>query len=131
MVPNVKMPHAWAGPVAAPRPLALVWESDGNLREALAQALIRSGYDVTLAASAEEAQRLMQERSFNKVYGSLDVCAREPAPSAQEALSGPRVEDQGDGTARVQFDQVLSWSTAVELLDILADAAPSRPRHRS
>ena len=43
----------------------------------------------------------------------------------QGAPSGLKVEDQGDGTARVQLDQVLSWSTAVGLLDFLGETAGS------
>jgi hypothetical protein len=94
------------------------------LQEALALALINSGYDVTLAASAEEAHRLMRERSFDRIYSSGEPLLQEQDPSPQVASTGPRVEDWGDGTARVRLDQVLPWSAAVELLDVLAAITP-------
>ncbi len=123
-MPISKMPRAWGGPVAGLRPTALVFESDASLQEALALALINSGYDVTLATSAEEAHRLMRERSFDRIYSSGEPRVKQQASSQQAASTGPRVEDQGDGTARVRLDQVLPWSSAVELLDVLAATTP-------
>lgn len=117
------------------RPAALlVAESDARLREALApaadvlkQALMSQGYEVVVAVSSEEARHLLKQRSFDKIYGER-ASLLDPVP----ALPGPRVEDRDDGTARVQIDQIVPWSTAVELLDILlADTAPSGPRRRS
>ncbi len=55
----------------------------------------------------------------------------EQDPSPQVASSGPRIEDQGDGTARVQFDQVVPWWVAVELLDLLAAQAQDKPQPHS
>ena len=42
------------------------------------------------------------------------------ATGEEVTSSDPRIEDQGDGTARVQFDRVVPWSVAIELLDTLA-----------
>lgn len=55
----------------------------------------------------------------------------EQDPSPQVASSGPRIEDQGDGTARVQFDQVVPWWVAVELLDVLAAQEQDKPQPHS
>ncbi len=46
------------------------------------------------------------------------------AQSTAQAPAGPRVEDQQDGKARVQIDQVVPWLVAMQLLDILADDPP-------
>jgi hypothetical protein len=57
-----------------------------------------------------------------------------PVSQAQiiaQAPTGPRIEDRDDGTARVQIDQVLPWSIAMQLLDILADNPPEKPRRLS
>ncbi len=120
----------WTYPVSGIRPAALLLESDPSLREALARALTTSGYDITLAASVDEAQRLMRERSFDRIYsdGTLPVSQ---ATGQQEASAGPRVEDGGDGIARVQIDQELPWSVAIELMDVLSDHAPDKPRRLS
>ncbi len=118
------------GSVAGVRPAALLLESNARLREALTQALADSGYDVVLAASPEEALRLVQERSFERIYsdGTLPLTQAE---SDVQALAGPRVEDRQDGTARVQIDQVVPWSAAMQLLDTLADSSPTEPQRLS
>ncbi len=44
----------------------------------------------------------------------------EQGPTNTQSRPRVRVEDQGDGTTRLQLDQVLPWSVAVELLNALA-----------
>ncbi len=125
------------------RPAALIVESDASFREALREAsqgqdvfevlrraLASRGYDVVITFCPEEAQRLMQERSFDRIYsdGTLPLTQ---AHSGAQAPAGPRVEDRDDGTARVQFDQVVPWSVAMQLLDILANNPPNEPRRLS
>ncbi len=133
-------------PKASPsslRPAALAVKSDASFREALREAsqgqdvfealmqvLIARGYDVVVTACPDEAQRLVRERSFERIYSDGPLPVAEAQSDAQ-ALSGPRVEDREDGTARVQIDQVVPWSVAMQLLDILADTAPDKPRRLS
>ncbi len=125
------------------RPAALIVESDALFREALREAsqgqdvfealrqvLASRGYDVVVAFCPDEARRLLQERSFDRIYsdGTLPVTQ---AQSDVQAPTGPRVEDRDDGTARVQIDQVVPWSVVMQLLDILADNSPEEPRRLS
>ncbi len=123
------------------RPAALIVESDASFREALREAsqghdvfevlrraLVSRGYDVVITFCPEEARRLMQERSFDKIYSDGTLLMTE---ATAQAPAGPRVEDRDDGTARVQFDQVVPWSVAMQLLDILANNPPKEPRRLS
>jgi hypothetical protein len=54
-----------------------------------------------------------------------------PSQSGEEPLSGPRVEDLGDGTVRIQIEQVLPWSVAMQILDLMADTTPDEPQRLS
>jgi CheY-like chemotaxis protein len=134
------MPQALAPPA---RPSALIVDGDAFFREAIREAsdgydliealrnaLTSRGYDVVVSSCPEEAQRLAQERRFDRIYsdGTLPLGQ---SPRVQEAPSGPRVEDLRNGMARVQIDQALPWSAAVELLDVLADIAPEEPQRLS
>jgi len=134
------MPQAFSPPA---RTSVLIVDGDASLRQAVSEAsgghdpiealrrvLTSRGYDVVVSSCPEEAQRLAQERSFDRIYsdGTLPLGT---APRVQEVFSGPKIEDLGDGKARVKFDQALSWSVAVELLDILSDSSPEEPQHLS
>ena len=134
------MPKASA---SAPRPTALIVESDASLREALREAsqgqdvfealrqvLASRGYDVVVSFCPDEARRLVRERSFDRIYSDGTLPVSQEQPTAQ-APAGPRVEDRDDGTARVQIDQVLPWSVAMQLLDLLAETAADQPKHHS
>jgi hypothetical protein len=46
--------------------------------------------------------------------------------SGEELLSGPKVEDLEDGMVRIQIDQVMPWSVAVQILDLMADTLPDQ-----
>ena len=133
-----KMPKTSA---TSTRPAALIVESDASFREALREAsqgqdvfevlrraLASRGYDVVITFCPDEARRLMQERSFDKVYSDGTLLMTE---ATAQAPAGPRVEDRDNGTARVQFDQVVPWSVAMQLLDILANNPPNEPRRLS
>ncbi len=93
------------------QPEVFVIEGNGTEREALVQALVATGFDV-VASSAAAAQRLMRIQKKGD----------------RSEASGPKVEDLGDGTARFRVDQVVPWATAIELLDVLDDAAPAPKR---
>lgn len=134
------MPQTLAPPA---RPLALIVDSDASLRaaickasdghdliEALRRVLLIRGYDVLLATSLQEARRLMSQHAFERIYSDGTPLLHQ-GPSTNEALSGPQVEDLGDGTVRVQIDQVLPWSVAVHLLDLLANTLPDEPQRPS
>ncbi len=125
------------------RPAALIVESDGSFRaalraasqgqdvfEALKQVLAGRGYDVLVTTCPEEARRLVQERSFDKIYSDGTLPLTQAHPGAQ-APAGPRVEDRDDGTARVRIDQVVPWPVAMQLLDILAETPPEETRRPS
>jgi hypothetical protein len=125
---------------AVARPAALIVDSDAALREALrqvsggldpveglTQVLAARGYDVVVTSCPDEARRLMSQRFFERIYS-------DGTPLRDQALSrpaGPRIEDLGDGTARVQIDQVLPWSAAVELIDALAALTQDKPQRLS
>ncbi len=64
-------------------------------------------------------------RAAGRIYGNGGALLGEPGGSQEPAARGPRVEDLGNGTARVQIDEVVPWSVAVELLDLLREAAGS------
>lgn len=123
---NSRNVETWSLPVAGIRPAALLFESDPSLREALARALSNSGYDVTVAASVGEAQHLMRERSFERIYSDMTIPMN--GGVSEEASSGSRIEDLQDGSVRIQIDQVMPWSAAVHLLDVLADNSPGQPQ---
>ncbi len=128
---------------AVARPAALIVDSVAALREALrqvsggldpveglTQVLAARGYDVVVTSCPDEARRLMSQRFFERIY-SDGTPLRDQALSRPAASAGPRIEDLGDGTARVQIDQVLPWSAAVELIDTLAEIAPESLRRPS
>jgi uncharacterized lipoprotein YajG len=124
-----KMPHT----VAARRAALIVVESDPSLREILAttddalkQALASQGYDVVVATSPEEARLLVKRYTFDKIYGDSTFLL-DRAAGQQAASSGPTIEDLGNGTVRLQIDQVLPWSVAVELMDVLSESGADKP----
>ena len=134
------MPQTLAPPA---RPLALIVDGDAALREAirkasdghdlieaLRRALLIRGYDVVLATSLQEARRLMSRHAFERIYSDGTPLMQEGSPP-DGALSGPKVEDLGDGTVRIQIDQVLPWSVAMQLLDLMADTPSDEPRRLS
>ncbi len=129
--------------VPSARPSVLIVDGDASLRkavreasdghdpiEALRRVLTSRGYDVVVSSCPKEAQRLAQERSFERIYsdGTLPLG---PAPRVQEVFSGPKIEDLGEGKARVLIDQVLPWPVMVELLDMLSDNLPEEPQRLS
>lgn len=128
---------------SAARPMALIVDGDASLREAICQAsdghdliealrrvLLIRGYDVVLATSLQEARHLMSRHAFERIYSDGTPLMHEGS-SAEAALSGPKVEDLGDGTVRIQIDQVLPWPVAMQLLDLLADTPPDAPHRLS
>jgi hypothetical protein len=116
------------------RPAALlVVESDAVLRDALApaadllvQCLTSQGYDVVVASSPEEARLRLRQRSFDKVFGD-SVFLLDEGVTQQATFAGSLVEDQGDGTARVQINQIVPWPAVIQLLDLLTNGAPENP----
>jgi CheY-like chemotaxis protein len=116
----------WSSPRSEVRPTALILESNAELREALAGALLGHGYEVTRAASVEEAQNLLEQRSFDRIYGDQALLVPDPEPSGARVPVGPRAEDLSNGMAWIKIDQVVPWSVAVQLLDILSKGAGSR-----
>ncbi len=64
----------------------------------------------------------MQERSCDRINSGRELRVLKQGPMNTQALPRVRVEDQGDGTTRLQLDQVLPWSVAIELLNALAAA---------
>jgi hypothetical protein len=125
------------------RPLALIVDGDASLRaairnasdghdliDALRRVLLIRGYDVVLATSLREARRLMSRHTFERIYCDGTPLMPQGSP-ADEALSGPTVEDLGDSTVRIRIDQVLPWSVAMQLLDLLAETPPDAPNSLS
>jgi CheY-like chemotaxis protein len=106
-------------------PAALVWESDDSLRDALMHTLANRGYRVVVARTLAAAQQLLAQGHFDRVFGSLESLA-ERSRSADGA--GPCVKDLRNGTARIHLDQVVPWSTAIDLLDVVSTATAT-PRH--
>ncbi len=64
-------------------------------------------------------------RAAGKIDGGGRTLLGKPGTSQEPAARGPRVDDLGNGTARVQIDEVVPWSVAVKLLDLLREAAGS------
>ncbi len=69
-------------------------------------------------------------RSFGKIY-SEGTLPMSPSQSDEGPPSGPKVEDLGDGTARIEIDQVLPWSVVMQILDLMAETAPDEPQRLS
>ena len=117
------------------RPAVLIVGSDVSLREALREAnhghdvfevlkkaLMSRGYDVVISLCPEEAKRLLQERSFEKIYSDGTLLGGQ-APTVGKP---PIFQMQGlsDGTVRVQIDYAVPPPVALALLDVLVDNAP-------
>lgn len=62
----------------------------------------------------------MKKVSYDRINSDRELRVLKQGPTNTQALPRVRVEDQGDGTTRLQLDQVLPWSVAVELLNALA-----------
>jgi hypothetical protein len=58
----------------------------------------------------------MPARSSDELHSERALLMCETR-SGEERLSGPQVEDLEDGTVRLQVDQVMPWSVAVQILD--------------
>jgi hypothetical protein len=118
-----------------PNPKALLISSDASLREALREAnhghdvvevlrkvLISRGYDVVVSFCPEEAKRLAQEQSFEKIFSDGTL----PGDRSSSSTNAPIFHMQGlaDGSVRVQIDHVMPPPVALALLDVLVDNAP-------
>ncbi len=62
----------------------------------------------------------MQERSCDRINSGRELRVLKQDTMVAQVLPRVRVEDQGDGTTRLQLDQIVPWSVAVELLNALA-----------
>ena len=108
---------------------------DNSLREALEQcnhgrdvfevlekALLSRGYDVVVSFCPDEAKRLLQERSFEKIYGDGTLLAGQVSAAGKPPIF--QMQDLGDGNVRVQIDHAMPPPVALALLDVLVDNAP-------
>ena len=73
----------------------------------------------------------MEKVSYDRINSGKELRVLKQGPMNTQALPRVRVEDQGDGTTRLQLDQVLPWSVAVELLNALAATAEDGAREET
>jgi hypothetical protein len=62
----------------------------------------------------------MKKVSYDRINSGRELRVLKQGPTNTQSRPRVRVEDQGDGTTRLQLDQIVPWSVAVELLNALA-----------
>src|SRR6187399_2381774 len=88
---------------AVPKPSVLVVEDDPDTRSAVAEHLMQSGFDVTVAADGMTAMRLVQERRQQVIYldmnlpsiSGFDVCEQIRADPGLRGIGVVMVSAQG------------------------------------